>query len=99
MLELELLQARVAAGETVRGRVERPDAGHAAVELVRIELSPIGARSYPVAHAELADDGSFALSVPEDAPPDIAGVDCALRYALRAFTSRDEVSAPLVVTL
>ena len=68
MLTLALSEARAAAGEIVQGRVERPDdSTRVAVELVRVEHSPVGAASYHVASAELDGDGSFALAVPDDA--------------------------------
>jgi hypothetical protein len=91
MLALALSEARAAAGEIVHGRVERPDEStHVAVELMRVEHSPAGAASYHVASAELENDGSFALAVPDLAPADVAGGECSLHYVIRAIAGRDE---------
>lgn len=98
MLTLALSEARAAAGEVVQGRVERPDdSTRVAVELVRVEHSPVGAASYHVASAELDGDGSFVLAVPDDAPPDVIGSECSLHYAIRAVAGRDEVRQPVAV--
>jgi hypothetical protein len=98
MLALALSEARAAAGEIVHGRVECPDQStRVAVELVRVEHSPVGAASYHVATAEPADDGGFALAVPDAAPPDVQGGECSLHYAVRAVAGRDEVRQAMAV--
>ena len=98
MLTLALFEARAAAGEIVHGRIERPDdSTRVAVELVRVEHSPVGAFSYRVAGAEPDSDGSFALAVPDDAPPDVVGSECSLQYAIRAVARRDEVRQPVSI--
>jgi hypothetical protein len=100
MLELALNEARAAPGEIVHGRVHARDGTtHVTVELVRLEQSPIGLATYRVASAEIAHDGTFAVAVPEGAPPDVAGRDCSLRYALRAISAGEEVRSPFSVTL
>ena len=98
MLTLALFEARAAAGEIVHGRIERPDdSTRVAVELVRVEHSPVGAFSYHVAGAELDSDGSFGLAVPDDAPPDVVGSECSLQYAIRAVAGRDEARQPVSI--
>jgi hypothetical protein len=58
---------------------------------VRVERSPTGLATYRVARAQIADDGTFTLAVPDDLSPDVVGRDCALHYALRAIAGREEV--------
>jgi hypothetical protein len=98
MLELALSERRAAAGEVVHGRV-RTEGQHAsvAVELVRVEQSPTGFSTYRVAIADVAEDGSFAFTVPRDAPPDIAGRDCSLHYSLRAVAAHEETRLAFAV--
>jgi hypothetical protein len=98
MLELALSEARAAAGTIVTGQLAAP-AGTppVAVDLVRVERSPAGVASYRVASAELHDDGSFALLVPDDVPPEVAGRACSLRYAVRATCGDDDVREALTV--
>jgi hypothetical protein len=92
MLELALSEARATAGTVVHGRVHAPDVTvPVVVELMRLERSPSGSATYRVASAEPADDGTFALVVPEHTPPDVEGRDCSLHYSLRAFAGPDEV--------
>jgi hypothetical protein len=100
MATLVLTDPATTAGSIVHGHFEGEcdEVAHAAVELVRIEQSPSGSRTFRVATAGLADDGSFALSVPDDAPPAVLGQSCALRYAVRARVAREELLAPLTVT-
>jgi hypothetical protein len=92
MLELALSEARAAAGTVVHGCVHAPGVTvPVVVELMRLERSPSGSTTYRVARAETADDGTFELIVPEQAPPDVEGRDCSLHYTLRAFAGPDEV--------
>lgn len=100
MATLVLSDHATTAGAVVCGQLEGDcDAvAGAAVELVRIEQSPSGNRTFRVATARLADDGSFALAVPDDAPPVVIGRSCALRYAVRARVEREDLLAPLAVT-
>jgi hypothetical protein len=98
MLALALSEARAVAGEIVHGRVSRPDAStRVAVELMRVEHSPAGAASYRVADAVLETDGSFALAVPDLAPPDVAGGECSLYHVIRAVAGRAEAREAFVV--
>jgi hypothetical protein len=99
MLTLALHEAEAAAGEVVHGRVGRPTgSAPVAVELVRLEHSPIGVTSCFVTDAELQDDGTFELLVPDRAPPDVDGDLCSLHYVVRAVSGRDEVRTPFVVS-
>jgi hypothetical protein len=92
MLELVLSEARAAAGTVVHGELHATgEKGRGAVELVRIERSPLGVASYQVAIAALADDGTFELPIPDGAPPDVEGRECSLRYALRASAGGEEL--------
>jgi hypothetical protein len=90
MLELALDEARAAAGAVVHGRVHADSAAPVVIELVRIERSPSGYATYHVARAVSEPDGSFALPVPDRAPPDVEGRDCSLHYALRALADGQE---------
>jgi hypothetical protein len=99
MLELVLSEARAAAGTVVHGHLQVAAASApAALELVRVEGSPLGSTSYHVVSAALADDGTFELVIPDGAPPDVQGRDCSLRYALRATAGGQELVAPFTVT-
>jgi hypothetical protein len=92
MLELVLSEARAAAGSVVHGQLHAGDENaRGAVELVRVERSPLGVASYQVAIAALADDGTFELLIPDGAPPDVRGRECSLRYALRASAGGEEL--------
>ena len=100
MPTLALIDPATTAGAVVHGQLEGDCeliAG-AAVELVRIEQSPAGNRTFRVATARIAEDGSFELGVPDDAPPAVVGRHCALRYAVRARIARHELLSPLAVT-
>jgi hypothetical protein len=98
MLALALSEARAAAGETVHGRVERPDAStRVVVELMRVEHSPAGAASYHVVGTEPERDGAFMLAIPDLAPPDVTGSECSLHYVVRAVAARDEVRESFAV--
>jgi hypothetical protein len=99
MLELVLPEARAAAGTVVHGELHATDAtAGGTVELVRVELSPLGVASYQVASAALADDGTFELLIPDCAPPDVQGRECSLRYALRASAGGEELLEPFSVS-
>jgi hypothetical protein len=92
MLELVLSEARAAVGTVVHGELHATaETGRIAVELVRVERSPLGVASYPVASAALADDGTFELLIPDGVPPDVHGRECSLRYALRASAGGEEL--------
>jgi hypothetical protein len=98
MLALALTEARAAAGAVVRGQVERPDdSAPVAVELVRLERSPIGVTTCYVTGAELQDDGTFALTMPDRLPPDVDGEVCSLHYAVRVVAGQEEARQALVV--
>src|SRR4051812_4267619 len=100
MLQLALSEVRAAPGTTVHGRVHGCDeTAGVRIELVRLEHSPIGVGSYRVAIAAPAADGTFELCVPEGAPPDVAGRDCALHHVLRVLGEGEEVRSPFSVTL
>jgi hypothetical protein len=102
MLELALSEDRAAAGAVVHGRVRAPDqlARATSIELLRLERSPVGVATYRVATAAVTADGSFELSVPDGAPPDVEGRDCSLHYAVRAHDGTDESSLrPFAVSL
>jgi hypothetical protein len=98
MPRLAVVEERAAAGATVHGRVDGSDGSPVVtVELVRLEHSPAGSATFCVATAELAADGAFALVVPADAPPEVFGPSCALRYVIRACTGAEELHHPLAV--
>ena len=97
MLRLAFSEARATAGAVVHGNVHAPDDVDVAVELVRVERSPAGFATYHVATAELGDDGSFELVVPDDTPPDVVGHECSLHYALRAISRDEEVREAFAV--
>ena len=100
MLELVLSEARATAGSVVHGRVRTSDEPTpVAVDLVRIERSPAGFATYRVVRAELADDGTFTLVVPDEAPPDVSGRECSLLYAVRAVAGAEEARAAFSVGL
>jgi hypothetical protein len=99
MLELVLSEARAAPGTVVHGRlVATGERGRGAVELVRVEQSPLGVASYQVATAALAADGTFELLIPDGVPPDVRGRDCSLRYALRASAGGEELLEAFTVS-
>jgi hypothetical protein len=84
-VELDLECVRCAPGDAVRGRVA-PVPKVLAVDLVRVESSPTSTLEFTVASAPPASDGAFAVTVPEDAPPSVAGQRCALVWRIRART-------------
>jgi hypothetical protein len=75
--------ARAAPGDTISGIVAPRLAVHA-VDLVRVESSPSSTLEFTVASVPPRSDGTFALPVPEDAPPSVAGKACALVWRVRA---------------
>jgi hypothetical protein len=85
-IELDVECARSAPGEPIRGGVT-PGPGVWAVDLVRVEASPAATLEFTAASVLPCSDGSFALPVPEDAPPTVAGRQCSLTWRVRARTS------------
>ena len=57
------------------------------LDLVRVEASPAATLEFTAASVVPRTDGSFALPVPEDAPPTVAGRECSLTWRVRARTS------------
>jgi hypothetical protein len=95
---LTLDRPRCAAGDTVSGRVARPDTA-AWVALLRLERIPHAERAVEVAGASaLPLDGSFTLTLPQEALPSTAGERCALRYVVCARGAGWTDAAELVVT-
>jgi hypothetical protein len=98
MLELALPELRAAAGEVVHGRVRTErEHGSVVVELVRVEQSPTGYSTYRIATADVDEDGSFTLTVPRNALPDVTGRECALHHSLRAVAGHEEVRTVFAV--
>jgi hypothetical protein len=77
------------------GRVAGWALGADVVELVRREQTPAGRGSFRVAESTPAADGRFALELPADAAPSVAGERCALDYAVVAVrgSRRDRATA------
>ena len=85
-VELILERERAVPGETICGRVT--GAGRVwAVDLVRVEASPAATLEFTAASVTPGADGAFALAVPEDTPPSVAGRACSLTWRVRARTS------------
>jgi hypothetical protein len=81
--QLELERERFAPGDPIRGRIV--SAGSVvAVDLVRVEASPTATLEFTAASAAPRSDGTFALTVPPDAPPSVQGRQCSLVWRLRA---------------
>jgi hypothetical protein len=85
-VELVLERDRMAPGDAICGRVT-PGPHVWAVDLVRVESSPASMLEFTVASTQPASDGTFAVTVPADAPPSIAGKRCSLVWRVRARTS------------
>ncbi|HEY3613640.1 MAG TPA: hypothetical protein VGK92_08045 [Gaiellales bacterium] len=83
---LVLERARFQPADVIRGRVTSRRAVWA-VDLVRVEASPTATLEFTAASATPLADGAFALTVPEDAPPSVAGRRCSLVWRVRARTS------------
>jgi hypothetical protein len=84
-VDLVLERDRVAPGDSICGNVG-PGPAVWAVDLVRVESSPASTLEFTVASAQPASDGGFALLVPGDAPPSIAGRRCSLAWRVRVRT-------------
>jgi hypothetical protein len=84
-VELVVEGDRFAPGDAIRGQVA-PLPRVYAVDLVRVESSPTATLEFTVASATPKSDGAFALAVPGDAPPSVAGRACALVWRVRART-------------
>ena len=54
---------------------------------MRVESSPASTLEFTAASAAPRTDGAFALTVPDDAPPSVAGERCSLVWRVRARTS------------
>lgn len=80
--ELELADARVAAGGTIRGELHGPRRP-AEVALMRIETCPSGRTTVPIASCRVEPGDEVALGVPPDTPPTVAGRECSLDFAVR----------------
>jgi hypothetical protein len=87
-VELVLERDHAVPGETIRGSVT-PAGQVRAIDLVRVEASPAATLEFTAASVEPGADGGFALTVPEDAPPSVAGQRCALTWRVRARASED----------
>jgi hypothetical protein len=85
-VELVLERDRVAPGDAICGSVT-PGPHVWAIDLVRVESSPASTLEFTVASAQPARDGAFAVAVPPDAPPSVAGERCSLVWRVRARTS------------
>jgi hypothetical protein len=102
--ELELATPRAAAGMTLHGEL-RGLCEPADVALVRIETCASGRLATTVASCRIdpeADDDGFALAVPADTPPTVAGSECELRFVVRARSPvsgrrRGQVAVPVDV--
>jgi hypothetical protein len=84
-VEVLLERDRVAPGDAVCGSVT-PGPEVWAVDLVRIESSPASTLEFTVATAQPSSDGAFAVVVPADAPPSVAGRRCSLAWGVRVRT-------------
>jgi hypothetical protein len=91
-VELVLEGDRAVPGQTLAGRVA-PRERVWAVDLVRVEVSPAATLEFTAATSALRSDGSFALTVPEDAPPSVAGRSCALVWRVRARGAEEPTAA------
>lgn len=80
MVRIEV--ASVQAGDVIAGSIDA--ASVVAVELVRIEQSGASTIEFPVAAGTVGLRGSFALTVPEGAPPTTNGRTCRLGWRVRA---------------
>jgi hypothetical protein len=85
-VDVVLERDRVAPGDAVCGSVT-PGPQVCAVDLVRVESSPASTLEFTVASAQPTSDGAFAVVVPDDAPPSIAGSRCSLAWRVRVRTS------------
>jgi hypothetical protein len=85
-VELALERDHVEPGEVICGCVT-PGPHVWAVDLVRVESSPAATLEFTAASVAPRADGAFALEVPADAPPSVAGQVCALVWRVRARTS------------
>ena len=85
-VELVLERDHAIPGETIRGNVT-PGPHVWAIDLVRVESSPAATLEFTAASVAPGADGGFALTVPEDTPPSVAGRRCALTWRVRARTS------------
>jgi hypothetical protein len=85
-VELVLERDHAVPGETICGSVT-PGPRVWAVDLVRVESSPAATLEFTAASVAPAVDGAFALTVPDDTPPSVAGRSCALTWRVRARTS------------
>ena len=85
-VELVLECDRVAPGESICGSVT-PGPQIWAIDLVRVEASPAATLEFTAASVAPRADGSFALPVPDDTPPSVAGRACSLTWRVRARTS------------
>jgi len=85
-VELVLERDHAIPGETIRGSVT-PGPQVWAIDLVRVESSPAATLEFTAASVAPEVDGGFALTVPDDTPPTVAGSRCALTWRVRARTS------------
>ena len=78
---------RFVPGDAIRGSVSPGQPQVWAIDLVRVESSPTATLELTAASVLPAEDGSFALTIPEDVPPSVTGTQCALVWRIRARTS------------
>ena len=86
-VELVIDGDHFAPGDAISGHVT-PMPLVLAIDLVRVESSPTATLEFTVASVAPKSDGAFALGVPGDAPPSIAGRACALVWKVRARTGQ-----------
>ncbi len=86
-VELVLERDEAVPGEAICGRVTPAEVF--AIDLVRVEASPAATLEFTAASVTPRSDGSFALAVPVDTPPSVAGRRCALTWRVRARASED----------
>jgi hypothetical protein len=80
--ELELAQARAAAGGSIRAELHdlrEP----AEVALMRVEVCPSGRVALPLASRRIEPGEEVSLPVPAETPPTVAGRRCSLSFAVR----------------
>jgi hypothetical protein len=84
-VKLTLERDRAVPGEAICGSVT-PGPQIWAVDLVRVESSPAATLEFTAASVAPTAGGSFALLVPDDVPPSVAGRACALTWRIRVRT-------------
>jgi hypothetical protein len=91
--ELWIPTGSVSPGDVIEGHV---GGGPPEVRLIRYEYSPPGTVPVVIDITEPAADGSFAVTLPENAAPTLEGTQCSLAYAVRAGKTRRKQTDPHV---